>query len=57
MCVCVCVCLLSGLQFNGLCIVVKQGIFVTVAFFLGGVFLGLYPRHMEVPSLGVESEL
>ena len=27
-------------------------------FFLGGeVFLGLHPRHMEVPRLGVESKL
>ena len=27
------------------------------AFFWGGVFLGLRLRHMEVPSLGVKSEL
>ena len=29
--------------------------FSVVFFFL--VFLGLYPQHMEVPRLGVESEL
>ena len=26
-------------------------------FFLGGVFLGLHPWHMEVPRLGVKPEL
>ena len=26
-------------------------------FFLSFVFLGLHPRHMEIPRLGVESEL
>ena len=26
-------------------------------FFLAFVYLGLHPRHMEVPSLGVELEL
>ena len=26
-------------------------------FFFFFVFLGLHPRHMEVPSLGVQSEL
>ena len=33
--------------------------FFLFVFFLGGcfVFLGLYPRHMEVPRLGVELEL
>ena len=31
--------------------------FVLVGCFLGGVFLGLHPRHMEVPRLRGESEL
>ena len=26
-------------------------------FFLSFVFLGLHPRHMEIPRLGVQSEL
>ena len=28
-----------------------------VLLFFFGLFLGLHPRHMEVPRLGVESEL
>ena len=31
--------------------------FLSSSFFLGGVFLGLHLRHMEVPRPGVESEL
>ena len=30
---------------------------LAVAFFWGGVFLGPHVQHMEVPRLGIESEL
>ena len=35
----------------------KLKIYIDVNFFFGGVLLGPYPRHMEVPRLGVETEL
>ena len=35
----------------------KMMIFFSLYFFFFFVFLGPYPRHMEIPSLGVKSEL
>ena len=44
--------LLSASQFSG------SFSFLSFFFFFGFLpFLGLFPRHMEVPRLGVESEL
>ena len=32
-------------------------IYFTLPYFIYFIFLGLHPRHMEVPGLGVESEV
>ena len=38
-------------------IIALPGDFIFVTFFFFALFLGPHPRHMEVPRLGVESEL
>ena len=38
-------------------VIIILGKLLQVFFFLGGGFLGPYPGHMEIPRVGVESEL
>ena len=55
-CVCVCVCVYVCMYVYTHIYILHRGIYIYVPFW-GGVGGLLHPGHMEVPRLGVESEL